>query len=142
DEGSAPDGGLRSLAAAHRRREPRARPRAPPEPQRRGPARTARPRPGRPRCRRDRRPNQETRMIELYSIRDVSRILAVQEARLRYWMQTGFVGPAVPTGGRFYYTFNYLIAVKAAKDLLATGMTLQRVRKNVEALKQALPGDT
>jgi tetratricopeptide (TPR) repeat protein len=81
-------------------------------------------------------------MIELYSIRDVSRILAVQESRLRYWTQTGFVGPTVRKGGRFYYTFNDLIAVKAAKDLLATGMPLQRVRKNVEALKQALPGDT
>lgn len=81
-------------------------------------------------------------MIELYSIRDVSRILAVQESRLRYWMQTGFVGPTVRKGGRFYYTFTDLLAVKAAKDLLATGMPLQRVRKNVEALKQALPGDT
>ena len=81
-------------------------------------------------------------MIELYSVRDVSRILAVQESRLRYWMQTGFVGPTVRKGGRFYYTFTDLIAVKAAKDLLATGMPLQRVRKNVEALKQALPGDT
>jgi tetratricopeptide (TPR) repeat protein len=81
-------------------------------------------------------------MIELYSIRDVARILAVQESRLRYWTQTGFVGPTVRKGGRFYYTFNDLIAVKAAKDLLATGMPLQRVRKNVEALKQALPGDT
>jgi tetratricopeptide (TPR) repeat protein len=81
-------------------------------------------------------------MIELYSIRDVSRILAVQESRLRYWMQTGFVGPTVRKGGRFYYTFTDLLAVKAAKDLLATGMPLQRVRKNVEALKQALPDDT
>ena len=68
-------------------------------------------------------------MIELYSIRDVSRILAVQESRLRYWMQTGFVGPTVRKGGRFYYTFPDLVAVKAAKDLLETGMTLQRVRK-------------
>lgn len=81
-------------------------------------------------------------MIELYSIRDVSRILAVQESRLRYWTQTGFVGPTVRKGGRFYYTFNDLIAVKAAKDLLATGMPLQRVRKNVEALRRALPDDT
>jgi tetratricopeptide (TPR) repeat protein len=81
-------------------------------------------------------------MIELYSIRDVSRILAVQESRLRYWMQTGFIGPTVRKGGRFYYTFTDLVAVKAAKDLLATGMSLVRVRKNVEALKQALPGDT
>jgi tetratricopeptide (TPR) repeat protein len=80
-------------------------------------------------------------MIELYSIRDVSRILAVQESRLRYWTQTGFVGPTVRKGGRFYYTFPDLVAVKAAKDLLATGMPLQRVRKNVDALKRALPGD-
>ncbi len=81
-------------------------------------------------------------MIELYSIRDVSRILAVQEARLRYWTQTGFVGPTVRKGGRFYYTFCDLLAVKAAKDLVATGMPLQKVRKNVDALKKALPGDT
>jgi len=81
-------------------------------------------------------------MIELYSIRDVARILAVQESRLRYWMQTGFVGPTVRKGGRFYYTFCDLLAVKAAKDLLDTGMPLQRVRKNVEALKKALPDDT
>lgn len=81
-------------------------------------------------------------MIELYSIRDVSRILAVQEARLRYWMQTGFVGPTVRKGGRFYYTFCDLLAVKAAKDLLATDMPLQKVRKNVDALKKALPDTT
>jgi tetratricopeptide (TPR) repeat protein len=81
-------------------------------------------------------------MIELYSIRDVSRILAVQEARLRYWMQTGFVGPTVRKGGRFYYTFTDLVAVKSAKDLLAADVSLQAARKAVAGLKKALPGDT
>jgi Tfp pilus assembly protein PilF len=81
-------------------------------------------------------------MIELYSIRDVSRILAVQEARLRYWMQTGFVGPTVRKGGRFYYTFCDLLAVKTAKDLADAGLPLQKVRKNIEVLRKALPGDT
>ncbi|HET9988598.1 MAG TPA: tetratricopeptide repeat protein [Kofleriaceae bacterium] len=81
-------------------------------------------------------------MIELYSIRDVARILAVQESRLRYWTQTGFVGPTVRKGGRFYYTFTDLVAVKSAKDLLAANITLQTARKAVEALKKALPGDT
>jgi tetratricopeptide (TPR) repeat protein len=80
-------------------------------------------------------------VIDLYSVRDVSRILAVQESRLRYWMQTGFVGPTVRKGGRFYYTFGDMLAVKAAKDLLATNMTLAKVRKNVDALKKALPDD-
>jgi tetratricopeptide (TPR) repeat protein len=81
-------------------------------------------------------------VIELYSIRDVARILGVQESRLRYWMQTGFVGPTVRKGGRFYYTFCDLVAVKAAKDLLAAEIPLQRVRKAVESLKKALPNDT
>lgn len=81
-------------------------------------------------------------MIELYSVRDVARILAVQESRLRYWMQTGFVGPTVRKGGRFYYTFCDLVAVKAAKDLLAADLPLQKARKAVEALKKALPHDT
>ena len=75
-------------------------------------------------------------MIELYSIRDVARILAVQESRLRYWMQTGFVGPTVRKGGRFYYTFCDLVAVKAAKDLLAADMPLQKARKAVESAQE------
>jgi tetratricopeptide (TPR) repeat protein len=81
-------------------------------------------------------------MIELYSIRDVARILALQESRLRYWMQVGFVGPTVRKGGRFYYTFCDLVAVKAAKDMLAADIPLQRVRKAVESLKKVLPNDT
>lgn len=80
-------------------------------------------------------------MTELYSIRDVAKLFAVQESRLRYWMQTGFVGPTVRKGGRFYYTFRDLCAVKAAKDLLAAGLSAQRVRKNLEALRRTLPGD-
>lgn len=80
-------------------------------------------------------------MTELYSIRDVAKLFALQESRLRYWMQTGFVGPTVRKGGRFYYTFRDLCAVKAAKDLLAAGLTAQKVRKNLEALRRALPGD-
>jgi tetratricopeptide (TPR) repeat protein len=81
-------------------------------------------------------------MIELYSIRDVARILAVQESRLRYWMQTGFVGPTVRKGGRFYYTFCDLVAVKSAKDLLAADVPLQKARKAVEGLRKALPAET
>ncbi len=81
-------------------------------------------------------------MIELYSIRDVARILSLQEARLRYWTQVGFVGPTVRKGGRFYYTFTDLVGVKAAKDLLAANIPLQKARKAVEALRKVLPNDT
>lgn len=86
-------------------------------------------------------PSAPSNMIELYSIRDVARIFALQESRLRYWMQTGFVGPTVRKGGRFYYRFADIVAVKAAKDLLAAGLPLQKVRKNLDALRRALPQD-
>jgi Tfp pilus assembly protein PilF len=57
-------------------------------------------------------------------------------------MQTGFVGPTVRKGGRFYYTFCDLVAVKAAKDLAAAGLSVQQVRRNLAALRKALPDDT
>jgi tetratricopeptide (TPR) repeat protein len=76
---------------------------------------------------------------ETYSIKDVSRLFSLQEARLRYWAQTGFVGPSVRRGGRAYYTFQDLVGVKVAKELIDSGLPLQRVRKNLDALRMALP---
>ena len=64
-----------------------------------------------------------------YSVKDVARIFELQEARLRYWAQTGFVGPSVRRRGRGYYTFKDLIGVRLAKELLDKGLTLQRVRR-------------
>lgn len=78
-------------------------------------------------------------MTELYSIKTVAKLMSLHESRLRYWMQTGFVAPSVRKDGRFYYTFSDLIAVKAAKELLDAGLSTQKVRKNLDALREALP---
>lgn len=78
-------------------------------------------------------------MIDLYSIKDAARIFDLQPSRLRYWAQTGFVGPSVRRGGRVYYTFQDLISLRAAKDLLNAGMSMQKVRKNLESLRALLP---
>jgi tetratricopeptide (TPR) repeat protein len=74
-----------------------------------------------------------------FSVKDVARLFDLQEARLRYWAQTGFVGPSVRKGGRFFYTFQDLIGIKVAKELLDAGLSLQTVRKNLESLRAALP---
>lgn len=81
-------------------------------------------------------------MIELYSIRDVSRILTVPESRLRYWQQVGSVGPTVRKGGKFYYTFPDLIATRAVKELTAAKVPATAIKKNLDALRKALPEDT
>jgi tetratricopeptide (TPR) repeat protein len=74
-----------------------------------------------------------------YSVKDVAALFGLQEARLRYWAQTGFIGPSVRRGGRFYYTFQDLIAIKVAKELLDAGLSLQAARKSLDALRATLP---
>lgn len=78
-------------------------------------------------------------MNDLYSIKDVAKIFGLQESRLRYWAQTGFVNPSVRRGGRVYYTFRDLINVRAAKELIDAGVSMQKVRKNLESLRALLP---
>lgn len=78
-------------------------------------------------------------MSDAYSIKEVARLFSLQEARLRYWAQTGFVGPSLRRSGRAYYTFQDLVGVKVAKELIDSGLPLQRVRKNLDALRTALP---
>lgn len=78
-------------------------------------------------------------MTAVYSARDVARIVGLQESRVRYWAQTGFVGPSERRGGRALYSFQDLVGVKAAKELLDRGLTMQRVRKTLDALRAQLP---
>jgi tetratricopeptide (TPR) repeat protein len=75
----------------------------------------------------------------LFNVRDVARIFGLHESRIRYWAQTGFINPSASHGGRRLYTFGDLVGIKAAKELLDRGIPLQRVRKNLQALRDALP---
>jgi tetratricopeptide (TPR) repeat protein len=75
----------------------------------------------------------------MFSSKEVAQIVGLQESRVRYWAQTGFVGPSAKSNGRAAYTFQDLVGVKAAKELLDRGLTVQRVRKNLDALREQLP---
>ena len=82
----------------------------------------------------------DERREDLYSTRDVARLFEIPESRLRYWAQTGFIRPSRRIGERVLYDFRDLISVKVAKELLAAGLSLQRVRRSLDALKVKLPG--
>lgn len=78
-------------------------------------------------------------MEEVFSARDVSRLFGLSESRIRYWAQTGFISPSARRGNRRLYSFSDLIGIKVARDLLASGLSLQKVRKNLAALRGMLP---
>ncbi len=75
----------------------------------------------------------------LFSAADVARIFGLTESRIRYWAQTGFINPSGKKGGRRMYSFSDLVTIRAARELLDKGIPLQRVRKNLGALRDALP---
>jgi tetratricopeptide (TPR) repeat protein len=78
-------------------------------------------------------------MSSAYSVREVARIFGMTESRVRYWAQTGIVNPSSWQGGNKAYTFADLVEVKAAIGLLDAGVSLQKVRRSLNLLRQALP---
>lgn len=75
----------------------------------------------------------------LYTLAEVGRLFGYNPSRLRYWDRSGLLGPSARVGGRSYYTFQDLVGVRAAKELLEQGVPLQQVRRSVESLREAFP---
>lgn len=66
-------------------------------------------------------------------------ILGISEAKLRYWSQTGFVGPSQRQGARQVFTFQDLVSVKAAKELVDRGFSTADIRRALETVRASIP---
>jgi DNA-binding transcriptional MerR regulator len=76
----------------------------------------------------------------LYASRDVVQILGISRRQLQYWSQTDLVVPSAKTpGGHSRYTFEDLVALKAVKRLIDAGVSVQRIRNSIRALRKVLP---
>jgi tetratricopeptide (TPR) repeat protein len=74
-----------------------------------------------------------------YSLGDVARILKVSPRRLRYWQQTRLLDSLAvesPTDG---VAFRDLVCLRTIVSLLDKGIPLQRIRRNLEVLRDRLP---
>jgi DNA-binding transcriptional MerR regulator len=77
---------------------------------------------------------------ELFRAGDVVDIVRISRRQLQYWAQTDLIRPSAKTpGGHGRYTFEDLVAVKAAKRLIDAGVSVQRIRRSIRALTQLLP---
>ena len=77
---------------------------------------------------------------EGYRVPEVCRIVGISYRQLDYWARTGLVTPSVRDAGgsgtQRLYSFQDLVQLKVIKKLLDTGVSLQKVRKAVQFLKQ------
>jgi DNA-binding transcriptional MerR regulator len=77
---------------------------------------------------------------EFFQTRDVIEILKISRRQLQYWAQTDLIAPSAQTpGGHGRYTFEDLVALKAAKRLIDAGVSVQRIRKSIRTLRRILP---
>ncbi len=78
-------------------------------------------------------------MSGTYSVRDVSRLFDITESRLRYWDKSGILSPSGRMGRCKCYTFQDLIGLRSVKLLLEGGLSLQRTRRIIKKLQDAIP---
>jgi tetratricopeptide (TPR) repeat protein len=78
-------------------------------------------------------------LADVYSMRDAAKLFALSPSRLRYWERSAFITRSVQFGDQRYYSFEDLIGIRAAKELLDEGVALRSVRRSIEALRASLP---
>ena len=77
---------------------------------------------------------------DLFRVGDVSKIVGISRRQLQYWDETDLVRPGARTpGGHARYAFEDLVALKTAKRLIDAGVSVQRIRKSIRALRDILP---
>ena len=68
------------------------------------------------------------------STAEVTRLLGVDERRVREWVRSGLCRP-LRHGRRYAFSFQDLVVLRAAKALLDSGVPSVRIRRAVAALE-------
>src|SRR5262245_14388210 len=72
------------------------------------------------------------------STAEVARLLELEERRIREWVRSGLCRPA-RHGRRYAFSFQDLVALRAAKALLEANVPAARIRRAIAALVRELP---
>jgi len=74
-----------------------------------------------------------------FPTREVLKLLGLTEARLRYWVRSGFVRPGRGPGNRFNFRFQDLVMLRTTQALIESGLPIRRVRRALDHLRRTLP---
>jgi len=74
-----------------------------------------------------------------FSLGEIARILKVSPRRLRYWQRTELVESLAMTTQDDGYAFRDLVVLRSILSLLDKGIPLQRIRRNLEIVRNRLP---
>ena len=78
-------------------------------------------------------------VVTAYTLGDAARICGVSRRRLRYWERTALVPTRGTNEFQPAFDFRALVSVRSIVGLLARGVPLCRIRRNVEAVREHMP---
>ncbi|MBI5067153.1 MAG: tetratricopeptide repeat protein [Deltaproteobacteria bacterium] len=74
-----------------------------------------------------------------YRTSDVARMLGVPEERVRSWARLGFASPRRGPRGALLFSFQDLVLLRSARELLAAGVPARRAGRALRSLRRRLP---
>ncbi len=74
-----------------------------------------------------------------YPTREVAQLIGVSEARVRYFVRSGLLQPARGRRNEFRFSFQDVVLLRTAKELLDAGISPRRVRRALANLPRQLP---
>ena len=74
-----------------------------------------------------------------YTTRRVAEILGIPPTRVRSLARSGFVDPTRGPRNEYRFSFSDIILLRTTRDLRDAGVSMQRVRKVLRALREQLP---
>ena len=77
-----------------------------------------------------------------YSVREVSELLGITPRQVRSFVADGFLSPVTGDRGKYLFSFQDLVMLRAAADLLSEGVRPARVHAALRELSEQLPDET
>lgn len=74
-----------------------------------------------------------------YTTREIAGILGLTEQQVRAHAKSGYVTPRRGGRGEYLYSFQDLVLLRAAVELMSAEIPVRRIRRSLEKLKEQLP---
>jgi tetratricopeptide (TPR) repeat protein len=77
--------------------------------------------------------------VKGFSTREVAEVLGLPTSKILSWTRSGLLTPERGPKGAYVYSFQDIVLLRAAKELLDSEVPARRVRAALEALREQLP---
>lgn len=74
-----------------------------------------------------------------YTLRDVARLLQLSEHQVRNFVRDGFLRPAIGSRGEYRFTFQDLVLLRTARELMSNRVPAHKLRSALRKLREQLP---